>query len=138
MVVMRTLARRPRDVFFRLRRRSSAYSVLNSEGGSPRKEAGKVKTPIVALLAAVLITAAPAVDARNVSTKSLEQQHKVFKKRPQVVSGYAPWPLMQQANGAKTGYPGAFGYAPGAPKDYTYDNSRNAGGGGGGGGGGGM
>jgi hypothetical protein len=38
----------------------------------------------------------------------------------------------------KTGYPGASGYAPSAPKDYTYDNSRNAGGGGGGGGGGGS
>jgi hypothetical protein len=33
------------------------------------------------------------------------------------------------------GYPGAFGYAPSGPKDYTYENSRNAGGGGGGGGG---
>ena len=32
------------------------------------------------------------------------------------------------------GTPGAFGYAPNAPKDYTYENSSNAGGGGGGGG----
>jgi hypothetical protein len=42
------------------------------------------------------------------------------------------------AKGLKTGYPGAFGYAPSEPKDYIYENSRNAGGGGGGGGGGGS
>ena len=44
------------------------------------------------------------------------------------------WRVMR-ANGMMTGYPGASGYAPGAPKDYTYENLRNAGGGGGGGGG---
>jgi hypothetical protein len=96
-----------------------------------------VKTTIIALFAAVLITAAPAVHARNVLTKTAEQQHKVFTKRHQVVSGYASW-RVTHANGVKTDYPGAYSYAPGAPKDYTYDNSRNAGGGGGGGGGGGM
>jgi hypothetical protein len=108
---------------------------VKSRRGYPKKEAGKVKTTIIALFAAVLITAAPAVHARHLSTKTPEQQHKVFKKRHQVVSGYAPWRVMH-ANGMKTGYPGAFSYAPGAPKDYTYENSRNAGGGGGGGGGG--
>jgi len=112
-----------------------------------------VKTTIIALFAAVLVAAAPTVHARNVS----DQQHKVFKKRHQVISGYAPWRVMR-ANGVKTGYqgaypraypgaypraypgayPGTYGYAPSAPKDYTYENSNNAGGGGGGGGGGGM
>jgi hypothetical protein len=37
------------------------------------------------------------------------------------------------ANGLKTGYPGAPGYTPSGPKDYLYENSRQAGGGGGGG-----
>ena len=91
-----------------------------------------MKTVIMTLSVAVLIAAAPAVLARNAS----HQHHQVFKKRPQVVYGYAPWRVMH-ANGVRTGY-GASGYAPSAPKDYTYENSRNAGGGGGGGGGSGM
>ena len=96
-----------------------------------------MKTAIIALSAAALIAAAPTVYARDASTKTPRVHYTVSMKRPQVVSGYAPWRVMH-ANGAKTGYPGAYGYAPGAPKDYTYENSRNAGGGGGGGGGGGS
>jgi len=94
-----------------------------------------VKTTIIALSAAILIAAAPAVLAQNVSNKTPDQQHHASKKHPRVVSGYAPRHAMH-AKGLKTGYPGAFGYAPSEPKDYTYENSRNAGGGGGGGGGG--
>ena len=89
-----------------------------------------MKTVIMTLSAAFLVAAAPAVLARNAP----HQHHQVFKKRPQVVYGYAPWRVMQP-NGVRTSN-GASGYAPSAPKDYTYDNSRNAGGGGGGGGGG--
>jgi len=85
-----------------------------------------VKTAIITLSAAILIATAPAVLARNVSKKHLPN-----------ISGHAPWRVMHD-NGVKTGYPGAWGYATGAAKDYTYDNSRNAGGGGGGGGGSGM
>jgi hypothetical protein len=91
-----------------------------------------MKTVIIALSAAVLIAAAPAVLAKNVSGKP-DQQHHTSKKHPRVVSGYAPRHAMH-AKGL-VGYPGAFGYAPSGPKDYTYENSRNAGGGGGGGGG---
>jgi hypothetical protein len=80
------------------------------------------------LSAAVLIAAAPTVLARNAP----HQHRHVFKKRPQFVHGYAPWRVMH-TNGVTTGY-AASGFAPSAPKDYTYDNSRNAGGGGGGGG----
>ncbi len=87
---------------------------------------------IIALSAAALIAAAPAVFAKNVSSKTLSQQHIVFKKRPQV---YAPWHVAH-AKGVKTGYLGASRHTPSALKDYSYDNSRNAGGGGGGGGGG--
>jgi hypothetical protein len=92
-----------------------------------------VTRTIIALSAAALIAAAPVVLAKNVSSKTLSQQHIVFKKRPQVVTGYAPW-LVVHATGAKTGYSGASSYPPSGPKDYTYDNSRNGGGGGGGGG----
>jgi len=89
-----------------------------------------VKTTIIALSAAALIAAAPALLAQNVSSKARDQHHQVSKKHSQGVSGYAPWRVMH-ANGVKTGYPGAS--PPSAPKDYTYDNSRNGGGGGGGG-----
>jgi hypothetical protein len=66
--------------------------------------------------------------AQNVSSKTPD--HHASGKHHRVVSaGHAP----RHAMHAK-GYPGAFGYAPSGPKDYTYDNSRNAGGGGGGGG----
>ena len=87
---------------------------------------------IIALSAATLIAAAPGALAQNVSSKTPDQQHKVFKKRPQVVTGYAPWHVAH-ARGVKTGYLGASSYPPSALKDYSYDNSRNAGGGGGGG-----
>ena len=80
-----------------------------------------MKTAIVTFSAAILIATAPAVLART--SKAPHQHHQVSKKHPPNISGY----------GVKTGYPGAWGYAPAAPKDYTYDNSRNAGGGGGGG-----
>lgn len=95
-----------------------------------------MKTTIVALFAATLVAAAPAVLAQNVSSKTSGQQHKISKKRPHA-AGYVPWRAVH-VGGAKMGYPGAFGYAPSGPKDYTLENSRQAGGGGGGGGGGGM
>jgi hypothetical protein len=91
-----------------------------------------VTRTIIALSAAVLIAAAPAVLAQNVSGKTPDQHHRVFKKRPQVVTGYAPGHVVH-AKDMKTGYPGAPSYPPSAPKDYTYDNSRAGGGGGGGG-----
>jgi hypothetical protein len=93
----------------------------------------KVKTAIITLSAAILIATAPAVLARNVSSNAPHQHHKVAKKHPSNISGDTPWRVTHD-NGVKTGHPGAWGYAPVAPKDYTYDNSRNAGGGGGGGG----
>jgi hypothetical protein len=89
-----------------------------------------VKTAIIALSAAALIAAAPALLAQNVSSKAPGQRHKVFKKRPQIVTDYAPSHVVH-AKDMKTGYPGASSYPPSAPRDYTYDNSRNGGGGGG-------
>jgi hypothetical protein len=110
----------------------------NSVGVHDSNEGGrKVKTAIIALFAAILIATAPAVLARNVPSNAPHQHHQVSKRHAPNISGYAPWRVMH-ANGVNTGYQGTYGYAPSAPKDYTYDNSRNAGGGGGGGGGGGS
>jgi hypothetical protein len=95
-----------------------------------------VKTTIIALSAAALVVAVPAVFAQGVSSKTPghEMQHKLSKKRHPGPSGYAQRRQMQTK-----GYPGAFGYAPGVPsasqRDMT-DISPQAGGGGGGGGGG--
>jgi hypothetical protein len=92
-----------------------------------------MRTTIIAFSAAALIAATPAVLAQNLSSRTPGQQHKVFKKRPKVVSDYAPWRVIH-TRGVRMGYPGAFSFAPSAPKDYTYENSRAGGGGGGGGG----
>jgi hypothetical protein len=92
--------------------------------GYSNKGGRKVKTAIITLSAAILIATAPAVLARNVSSKAPHPHHQVAKKHPSNIS----WRVMHD-NDVKPGYPGA--YAPGAPKDYTYENSRNAGGGGG-------
>jgi hypothetical protein len=98
-----------------------------------------VKTIIIALSAAALIAAAPAVLAQDVSSKTPGLQHKASEKHHPGAYGYAP-PREMQANHSKKGYPGAFGYAPGQPSGLNRDieMSRQAGGGGGGGGGGGM
>ena len=96
-----------------------------------------MKTTIIALSAAALIAAAPAVLAQAVPSKTLGPQHKVAKKHHP--SGYAALREMQ-AKGPKKGYPGTFGYVPGEPRglDRDLESSRHAGGGGGGGGGGGS
>jgi hypothetical protein len=96
-----------------------------------------VRTTIIALSAAALIAAAPAVLAQGVPSKTPGLQHKVSKKHRPGVSGYAPLREMQ-AKGSKKGYPEAFGYAPGEVLDREIETSRQAGGGGGGGGGSGM
>jgi hypothetical protein len=83
-----------------------------------------MKTAIIALSA--LIAAAPAVLAQNVSSKTPHQRHHASRMHPRIVSaGYAP----RHAMHAK-GYPGAPGYTSNEPKDYFYENSKNAGGGG--------
>jgi hypothetical protein len=95
----------------------------------PEKEAVKVKTTIITFFVAALIAAAPVALARNGKTPN--QHHQASKNHPRVVSGDAPWQTTH-ARGLKTGYPGAFGYAPNELQDYM--SSRQAGGGGGGGG----
>lgn len=55
--------------------------------GYPNKEAKKVKTTIITLLTAVQIIVAPAVLARNVSTKTPDKHHKAFNRGHQVVTG---------------------------------------------------
>jgi hypothetical protein len=89
-----------------------------------------MKTAIIALSAAALIAAAPAVLARGVPGKTPGLQHKVSKKHHPGVSGYAP-PREMQATGSKTGYPGASSYAPGERGDFLESVRRGGGGGGG-------
>jgi hypothetical protein len=94
-----------------------------------KEEDRKVKTAIIALAAAALIAAAPAVLAQGVPSKSPGPQHKVSKKHHSGGFGYAPRRQMQ-AKGSKKGYPAAFGYAPGASGlDRETEMSRQAGGG---------
>jgi len=90
-----------------------------------------VKTIIIALSAAALIAVGPAVLAQNAPSKTSVRQHHASKTHHRLAPGYAH---TMQARGSKAGHPGAFGYAPGQAKDYTYENSSAAGGGGGGGG----
>ena len=89
-----------------------------------------MKTTIIALSAAALIAAAPAVLAQGVPSKTLGLQHKVSKKHRPGVSGYAPLREMQ-AKGSKTGDPGASSYAPDERSRFL-DSVRQGGGGGGG------
>jgi hypothetical protein len=92
-----------------------------------------VKTMIMALSAAALVAAAPAVHAQGVPGKTPGPQHKVSKKHHPGVFGYAPLREMQ-AKGSNKAYPGAFGYAPAEPGglDRDFETSLRAGGGGGG------
>ena len=70
-----------------------------------------MKTTIIALSAAALIAAAPAVLAQGVPSKTPSLQHKVSKKNHSSVAVYAPLREMQ-TKGSKNVYPRAFGYAP--------------------------
>ncbi len=88
-----------------------------------------MKIAIIALSASALIATAPAALAKDASTRTPGLHHKVSKRHSAGVSAHDPWHQMQTPRG----YPGAYGYMPQQPSDYTYENSRNAGGGGGGG-----
>jgi hypothetical protein len=92
-----------------------------------------VKTTIIVLSAAALITAAPAVLAQGIPGKTTGLQHHVSKNHHPGASGHAQ-PRVMQAKGSKRGS-GAFGYAPGQSGglDVNLEASRQAGGGGGGG-----
>jgi len=101
-----------------------------------------VKTMMIALSAAVLIAAAPAVLAKAVSGKTAGAQHKAARQHHPGVAHYALRRKMQ-VRGRTIGDPGAFGYAPGASpvaRDMTdiLPSGGGAGGGGTGAGSGGM
>ena len=49
-----------------------------------------MKTAIITLPATILIAAAPAVLAKNVSSKAPHQHHQVSKRHPASIYGYAP------------------------------------------------
>jgi hypothetical protein len=92
-----------------------------------------MKITIVALSAAALIAAAPAAFAQDGSSKAPDQHRHASTKHHRTISGYDRGRAMH-ATRMKTGYPRTLGYAPSEPKDYSLENSRQAGGGGGGGG----
>jgi Ni/Co efflux regulator RcnB len=96
-----------------------------------------VKTIVIALFAAAVVAAAPAVLARSAvkQTARHEMHHKLSKRRHPHVSEYASKHKMR-AKGVKRSYPGGLGGARVEPRDYSTGASSNAGGGGGGGGGG--
>ena len=90
----------------------------------------KNEDAIIALSAAVLVAAAPAAFARNASNEAPHQHHQVSN------SARTPCRYLQLRFVAcdarqrrEDGLSGS--YAPSAPKDYTYDSSRNSEGGGG-------
>ena len=85
-----------------------------------------MKTTIIALSAAALIAATPAVLAQGVPSKTPGLQHHISKKHH---PGYTPLREMQ-AKGSKNVYPRAFGYAPSEVLDRETEMSRQAGGGG--------
>jgi hypothetical protein len=102
----------------------------------PGREDCNMKTAIVALSAAALVTVLPAALAQAASSKTTGPPHEVSRKHHTAVSRYAHAPPREMhARGSKNGYPGAFGYAPSEPGiDRDLEMSRQAGGGGGGGG----
>jgi hypothetical protein len=92
-----------------------------------------VRTAIIALFAAALVFAAPAVAAKGGSSKTPDVQHHVAKTHH---AGGAHDTRRHAMQTRGSGYPGVFGYAPGAPavSDQDFVRSRQFGGGGGGGG----
>lgn len=97
------------------------------------------KAIVIAVAAVALITAAPVGAAQGASARTQAQQHRISARHHRGLPSYAARRDMD-VTGARTGYPGAFGYAPGPSRrrDSDIESSRQAGGGGGGGGGGGM
>ena len=90
-----------------------------------------MKLAVIALSTAAVIASAPEVFAQGVSSKTPgHEMQKYGKKAGHRASGYAPGHRMQ-ANRSKTGYPGAFGYAPGEARDITDITTKGGGGGGG-------
>jgi hypothetical protein len=87
-----------------------------------------MKATIIALSASALITAAPAVPAQGIQSKTPALQHKVSKKHHP--GGYAP-----RRGGAsqklEEGLSWSFGHAHDEPIDRDIAASRQAGGGGG-------
>jgi hypothetical protein len=88
-----------------------------------------VKTAIIALSAAALIAAAPAVFAHGPSSKSARVHHITSKKRYPGVSPYALRPEMQ-TTGMGRSYRG-YGPGGGGGGTTSMEPNPNAGGGGG-------
>jgi hypothetical protein len=87
-----------------------------------------MKLAVIALSTAAIIASAPVVFAQGVSSKTPgHEMQKYGKKAGHRVSSYAPGHRMQ-ANRSKTGYPGAYGYAPSETRDITDITTKGGGG----------
>jgi hypothetical protein len=90
-----------------------------------------MKLAVIALSTAAVIASAPAVFAKDVSSRTPgHEMQKYGKQAGHRASGYAAGRRMQTYR-SNTGYPGAFGYVPNQTRDIT-DISTQGGGGGGG------
>ena len=97
-----------------------------------------VKTAIIALSAAALVSLASAAPAEALSSNPPATRHHVAKKHHAGVSAQVRQRHALAGARSRTGYPGAFGYATPGVSDQDFIRSREFGGGGGGGGGGSM
>jgi hypothetical protein len=89
-----------------------------------------MKLAVIALSTAVVIASAPAVLAQGMSSKAPgHEMQKYGKKAGHHASSSAPG-YRTQANRSKSGYPGAYGYAPGETRDITDITTKGGGGGG--------
>src|SRR6266702_3093230 len=88
----------------------------------------KMKTAIIAVSAAALIAAAPAVPAQGVPSKTPGLQNKVSKKHHASVSGHAPLYEMQAKDSNKGSKNGALGYVPDDRSGFLESVRRGGGG----------
>ncbi|HTO59938.1 MAG TPA: hypothetical protein VMM15_01660 [Bradyrhizobium sp.] len=92
-----------------------------------------VKTAIIALSAAALVSLASAAPAATWSRDTPAMRHHVAKTHHAGVSAQARQRHTLAGARSKTGYPNAFGYAAPGISDQDFIRSRQFGGGGGGG-----
>ena len=99
---------------------------FQSSAGAPKEE--QMKFAVIALSIAVVIASAPAVLAKDVSSKTPgHEMQKYGKKAGPRASSYAPGRRLQ-TNRSNTGYPGTFGYVPNQTKDITDIRTKGGGG----------
>ncbi|MBV8920167.1 hypothetical protein [Bradyrhizobium sp.] len=90
-----------------------------------------MKTAIIALSAAALVSLAPAAPAKTLSSNAPAMRHHEAKKHHAGISAQARQRHTRAGARSRTGYPDAFGYATPGVSDQDFIRSRQFGGGGG-------